>query len=241
MPGVSRLAARAEAERRARRRRVARRITRTALGLAPIGGLVYVLFGTTALGVDSVEVTGTERTPVAEVVAAAGLPPGMPLARVDLDDVEAAVGRLAPVDDVTVRRSWPGTVQVAVRERVAVAVSATPEGMSLVDREGVAFALVPEAPPGLVRLEVPGAVRPDDPSTAAALQVWRELPATLRGQVETVRATSATWVVLLLAGERQVVWGAPGGAASKAAATTALLALPGKVVDVSAPGVAVRR
>ncbi len=211
------------------------------IGLAPAGGLVWVLFGTTALGVDQVEVTGAVRTTAAEVVAAAGLPEDLPLARVDLDDVEEAVSRLAPVDGVTVRRSWPGTVQVIVRERTPVAVAGTPEGLALIDGEGVAFAVVPEAPPGLVRLEVPAAVMPDDPSTRAALQVWHELPPALRSQVQTVRATSAVSVVLLLAGERKVVWGAPGGTASKAAATAALLALPGSVVDVSAPGVAVRR
>ena len=102
------------------------------------------------------------------------------------------------------------------------------------------FASAPALPEGVLRLEV-AQVGPKDPAALAALQVARELPATLRSQVQALQAASPSSVVLLLAGGRQVVWGPPGDAAAKAAAVEALLKLPGRVVDVSAPGVAVRR
>lgn len=240
LPVVPRLVARAQAQRGARRRRNLRWLTGTAIALVPVAGLVWLLYGSTVFGVDRVQVTGAVRTTPAEVELAAGLSPDVPLARVDLADVEAAVSRLTPVAEVTARRSWPGTVQLAVRERAPVAAVPGPEGVLLVDGEGVVFAAAPEPPPGVVRLEVP-AVGPHDPATRAALQVWRDLPSALRSRVQVVRAPTAVSVVLLLADGRQVVWGGPGDTASKAAATSALLALPGSVVDVSAPGVAVRR
>ena len=240
LPAVPRLVARAQAQRGARRRRAVRWVTGAAIVLVPLAGLVWLLYASTLFDVDRVEVTGTVRTTAAEVELAAGLARDVPLARIDLDEVEAAVRRLAPVAEVTARRSWPGTVQLVIRERAPVAAVSAPEGVLLVDADGVVFAAVPEAPQGVVRLEVP-AVGPDDPVTRAALQVWGDLPSDLRSRVQSVRAPTAMSVVLLLADERQVVWGGPGDTASKAAATSALLALPGSVVDVSAPGVAVRR
>lgn len=235
-----RLAVRVKVQRRARRRRVARRVGQVLLAVLPLAGIAWVLLLSSWLVVDSVEVTGTARLTVEEVTAAAGIREQTPLARVDLGRLEAAVGRLAPVGRVEASRSWPGTVQLQVTERIPVAGVAGPQGVALVDAEGVPFATVSELPAGLVRLEVdsPGA---DDAATRAALLVYRDLPAPLRTDVRAVRAGSASSVLLLLADGRQVVWGTPGGTASKAGAVAALRKLPGTVIDVSAPGLAVRR
>ena len=235
-----RLAVRLKAQRRARRRRVALRVGQVLLAVVPLAGIAWVLLLSNWLAVDSVEVTGTARLTVAEVTAAAGIPEQTPLARVDLGGLEAAVGRLAPVARVEASRSWPGTLRVQVTERTPVAGVPGPGGVALVDVEGVAFATASELPAGLVRLEVdsPGA---DDAATGAALMVYRDLPAELRADVRTVRADSASSVQLLLGDGRQVVWGPFGRTATKAAAVAALRTLPGTVIDVSAPGLAVRR
>lgn len=235
-----RLAVRLKAQRRARRRRVARRVGQVLLAVVPLAGITWALLLSNWLVVDSVEVTGTARLTVAEVTAAAGIPEQTPLARVDLGGLEAAVGRLAPVARVEASRSWPGTLRVQVTERTPVAGVPGPRGVALVDVEGVAFATASELPAGLVRLEVdsPGA---DDAATGAALMVYRDLPTELRTDVRTVRADSASSVQLLLGDGRQVVWGPSGRNATKAAAVAALRKLPGTVIDVSAPGLAVRR
>jgi hypothetical protein len=47
--------------------------------------------------------------------------------------------------------------------------------------------------------------------------------------------------VLRLDGDQRIVWGSPGETAAKAAAALALLRTPGGVVDVSTPGLVVRR
>jgi len=239
-PEVPRLAARAKAQRSVRRRRFARWGGQGLLVLLPLAALAWVLLASTWLSVDRVEVFGTARLTVAQVTAAAGIAADTPLARVDLDRIEAAVGRLAPVAAVEAHRSWPGSVRVEVTERTPVAGVPGPGGVTLLDGSGVGFATEPTLPTGVVRLEV-DAPGPADPTTRAALQVYLELPPALQEQVQRVRAGSASSVVLVLPDGREVVWGAPGDTATKASATLALLAMPGTVFDVSAPGVVVRR
>lgn len=240
VPTAARRATRVRADRAARRGRWLRRGALGLLGLLPLLALGWVLLVSSWLAVDTVEVRGTSRLSPDEVRAAVGLEPGTPLARIRTGDVAEAVRTLPPVADVTVRRSWPGTVEIAVREREVVAGVARNGRVELVDAGGLAFATVPALPPGAVRLQTaePG---PDDPATLAALQVVQALPAALRGQVASVEASSASTVALRLRSGKQVVWGAPGDTATKAAAALALLPKPGEVVDVSAPGVAVRR
>ena len=78
-------------------------------------------------------------------------------------------------------------------------------------------------------------------ATRAALAVTSALPDELRRQVLAVSVDEDDRVVLRLDGDQRVVWGAPGETATKAAAALALLKTPGGVVDVSTPGLVVRR
>ena len=238
LPAAPHLEARAAAERSARRGRVLRRTTNALLVILPLAALAWVLLFSPWLGVDRVTVTGLERLTSAQVVAAASVEPATPLARVDTGAVEDRVAELAPVADVAVRRTWPGTLTVAVTERTPAAGVLQDGSYALVDRSGVVFAREPALPEGVVRLQVfePG---PQDPSTRAALDVHAVLPDELRERVRIVRATSAASVVLWLNDGRQVVWGRHGNTATKAAAALALLSKPGSVYDVSAGDVVV--
>lgn len=207
--------------------------------VAPVLALAWVLLVSGWLGVDRVVVVGQSRLAVAQVQDAVAVPPGTPLARVDTRAVADRVARLAPVAEVQVLRSWPGTLRVELTERVPAAGVVGAGGVQLVDAEGVVFATEPALPRGLVRLQVedPG---PQDPATRAALEVHGALPTSLRDRVRTVQAESPASVVLLLADDRRVVWGSPGDTETKAAAIEALLRMEGTVFDVSAPGVVVR-
>ena len=243
VPATPRLQERARAERVERRRRRARtagrRTANALVVLLPLLALAWVALASSWLAVDRVEVTGATRLPAAEVVAAAAVEPGTPLARVDTGAVEDRVAGLAPVAEVAVRRTWPGTLTVEVVERTAVAFTpALGTTAVLVDAEGVPFGTEPTAPPGLVRLEMDD-VGPDDPATRAALEVHAALPEELRSQVVAVRAPSPSAVSLLLQDDRSIVWGRPGGTATKAPAVLALLRGPGTVFDVSAGDVVV--
>lgn len=240
VPAQERLAERARAQRADARRGWLRR-TALAVGLLGGGGaLGWVVFGSTWLAVDEVTVVGASRLNAADVVEAADVRAGVPLARLDLSAVEERVRRLAPVADVDAVRSWPGTVLLEIFERQPVAAHVGPDGVRLLDATGVAFATVPAVPDGLLRIEVdrPG---PGEAATAAALEVAGDLPPELRGLVASVDAESGASVTLRLNDGRTVVWGSPGDTATKAAAVRALLPMPGTMFDVSAPGVAVRR
>lgn len=250
---VTELVDRAEAGRSARRSRGVRRFARALLLLVPVLGLAWVLFGSSWLAVDRVEVVGAVRVSAAEVERAVAVGSETPLARVDTGAAEQRVAALPPVLAVEVSRSWPGTLRVEVTERTAVAAVvgaaggaagsagvSVADGVRLIDAGGVLFGAERALPAGLValRVEAPG---PQDPTTRAALQVHADLPVALRQRVRAITARSPSAVELVLADGKQVVWGAPGGTATKAAAALVLLRTDSTVVDVSAPGVVVRR
>jgi cell division protein FtsQ len=235
-----RLQERARRQRGDRRRRRLRRAGQGLLLLLPVLAAAWVVLASGWLALDRVEVTGTGRLQPEQVVAAAQVATGTPLARIDTSEVEHRLAALPPVAEVAVRRDWPGTLEVTVTERVPAAAVAVDGGVQLLDRTGVVFATEPEPPAGLVVLEVeePG---PSDPATRAALDVHAALPEPLRAQVSTVQAPSPQAVLLLLADGRSVVWGGPSGSATKGAAVLALLGRPGSVFDVSGEGVVVVR
>lgn len=238
-----RLAAKAAAERSARRLRLAKR---AGIGLAvavPLALLGWVLLASPLLAVRTVTVTGTHLLTAAEVRAAADVRTGTPLARVDGAAIARRVSRLQPVARVDVVRRWPGTLQLLVVERVAVAGVAGSGHYGLVDAAGTVFAPVPVLPSGVVRLQVPN-VGPTDPTTKAALGVLAELRQPMRSRVRIVRAGSPSSVTLLLRDGRQVLWGGvgtPQDAALKARAAEVLLTMPGRFYDVSRPDVVTRR
>jgi cell division protein FtsQ len=180
-----------------------------------------------------VQVTGALVVPVPDVLAAAAVVPGGPLAAVDTDAVAARVEGLPGVGRAEVSRDWPHTVVVEVFERAPVAVGEAPGGPVLVDAEGVGYAPAP-AGAGLPVLTF-GPVGPDDPATRAALAVLAALPEPLRADVREIDVAAGGTLTLRLAGDREVRWGGAGATAEKAAVLAALLTRPGRVYDVSSP------
>jgi len=223
---------------RARQRRLrAARPWLLALALVVIVGAgAVVVFATPLLGVDRIRVVGAQLVTPDDVVSAAGVRLGTPLARVDLDAVNRRVGRLLPVREVAASRSWPTTLVVRVTERTGVAAVERPTGFGIVDAAGVVFTAQAARPADLplLRLAAPG---PDDPATQAALTVLAALTGELRAKLVELRADAPTRVRLVLAGGREVVWGDATENGFKAEVATRLLATSGKVIDVSAPNV----
>jgi cell division protein FtsQ len=240
VPAGPRRAARAQADRSVRRSRRLRHAGVGLLLLVPLALAGWVLLASSWLTVDRVVVTGLGRLSEEQVRAAVDIATGTPLARVDTGEVADAVRELPAAASVDVERSWPGTLRIAVRERTVAAGVQRDGAVELVDADGVAFATEPGLPPGVVRLEVEDA-RPGDARTRAALAVTGALPQELRRRVLAVSVEDADRVVLRLDGDQRVIWGAPGETATKAAAALALLRTPGGVVDVSTPGLVVRR
>ena len=201
-----------------------------------VGGLVWVVTGTSVLGVRQVEVVGAQLLTPLEVQQAAAVPDRQPLARVDLDGVRSRVRALPPVDRVVVRRSWPSTLVVEVVERTPVAAVPQQGQFSVIDRAGVPFRVVKEQPEDLplVRVDLPG---PSDVNTRSALTVLAALSEELREQVVAISVATPAQIRLQLRKDRTVVWGDDTRSETKSQVATALLKQKGQEIDVSAPTV----
>ncbi|MGB9378751.1 MAG: FtsQ-type POTRA domain-containing protein [Mycobacteriales bacterium] len=226
---------------RRRRRLWARLVLVMMVVLALVGGGGYVALGTDLLVVKTVRVLGTHAVSAAAVETAAQVPLGTPMVRLDTGALRRRVlARLPGVATVAVHRQWPSTVRLVVTERVAVAAVPHSGRYLLVDRTGLPFGTAARLPGGLSVLQV---ATPDrgDPATVAGVSVLVSLPADLRALLVRVEATSAEQVDLVLRDRRRVVWGSASDATEKAAVVRVLLKRPGRVIDVSAPGLATVR
>lgn len=214
------------------------------VAVTAVAGLAgWVVYGTSALGVREVRVTGTSVLTATQVRQAADVPEDTPLARVDLADVRERVAALAPVARATVSRDWPGTLVVAVTERTAVAAVPRDDEFVLVDRAGVAFHTVASQPSGLPAVRVKSIA-----DAATAVQVLTALTPQLRDALVAVKVDSPVRIRLVLTGDREVVWGDATRGDRKAQMATVLLsredsltgpgrASGGRTFDVSAPEV----
>ncbi|MFC0528836.1 cell division protein FtsQ/DivIB [Phytohabitans kaempferiae] len=223
---------------RARRRRLRAALPwATLAGLLALAGLVtWVVYGTGVFGVREVRVSGTGILSEDEVRAAAAVPDGVALARVDLGGIEGRLATLAPVDRVIASRDWPGTIAIEVVEREPVAVVPQGKRFVLVDQHGVGFHTVASRPGGLplVRVPDPG---PDDAATRSALEVLAALSPQLREQLSAVVVKGPAEIQLELREGRLVVWGDSSQSDTKSQVATALLKEKGDEIDVSAPEV----
>jgi len=206
------------------------------------GAMGWLVFFSSALGLDSIDVRGARALSAATVQDVLAIPPGTPLARVDLSAAEDALENLSQVESARVTRDWPGTLMVQLTERVAVAAVDFDGTMWLLDRFGVLFAQVSALPEGVVALQIAGA-GPGDRAIAAAIEVIQALTPEIRAILVRVRAASPTAIELDLTDGRTVIWGSSDNSDRKSQILVGLLAgaVLGSVYDVSSPTSAVVR
>lgn len=215
---------------RPRRRRRWLRPVLALLVVLVAAGVVWAVWFSPWLTVQQVRVLGVEEARADAVIAAAAVPVGVQLARVDAARSEEAVLDLPWVAGVEVRRGWPSEVVVAVVARTPVAVLDAGAGSrSAVDAEGVVF-------------DVPGPLARDLPTVEAsgvalteAMAVLDSLPPDLARRVVAVVATTRDDVTLRLRSGDLVRWGSSGQAEFKAEVLRALMNRKAEVYDVSAP------
>ncbi len=215
-------------------------------GLLLVGalvGAVWLVWFSQVLAVSDVRVSGADDLPPEQVLAAAGVTDGTPLARVDVDSVRTRVQAIADVREATVTREWPDTVVITVAEREPVAVVDIGGRLRAVDREGVVFDSYRSAPSGLPRVTTqPGAGRE---ALEEAADVVSALPDDLAERVDHVEVATVDQVSLVMRDGRTVVWGSADDSELKAEVLVAMLAdaeapaggadgPPG--IDVSVPG-----
>jgi len=206
-----------------------------------LGVLVWLVGFSSVLATRSVTVTGLGDPGEQEVVvAAAAVPTGTPLARVDTAGAVDRVAKIPTVASVSVSRSWPSTVVVSVQRKVPVLAIKNPQGqLQVVDASGVPFEVVSALPAGVAQVNAASDV-PDPEGIKAAISILQLLPPERRAQVSGVTVTSADLVTLQL-GQVSVVWGGIADGPKKLAVLESLLRTNPAVVDVSAPDTPITR
>jgi cell division protein FtsQ len=206
------------------------------LVVALVGGIGWLVYGTTVFAARTVRVEGARTVPAGEVERVAAISAALPLSQLDTQAISARVRGIPAIADVRVTRSWPSTVTLVVTERVGVAVVAQRGRFLVLDAEGVPFRTVAARPPKLPLIQV-SAPGPADRATRAALSVVSSLTPQLRGKLVRITALTSEQVTLLLHGDRTIFWGDADDGVRKATVATALLDRPGSRIDVSAPDV----
>lgn len=202
--------------------------------------LGWLVWFSPVLAVRTVTVAGAGGNAGVVVRDLAGVPEGLPLARVDTAGIEQLLAALPQLESASVHRVWPSTVRIEVVQRVGLAVVDVDGVQWLIDHTGVLFAQVTQPPAGTPALQVQAA-GPEDRATQAALDVIGALPADIVGQVATVAAQSPDSVVLTLTGGRTVIWGSAADSERKALVLAGVFARPGHTIDVSSPDAVVLR
>ena len=205
---------------RARRaRRPRRRINRRQAILVSVLVALVAIFGgygltrSPALDLDRVAITGTQQTDPAAIETASGLVRGHALTDLRLDIARRQIEALPWVDRARLARRWPGTVAIAIVERVPVAaVTGTDGELAIVDRGGRVLAR-----PGrshAFAAAVPVEIDDDivevgqiQPGMAPLLAVATALPGELRPWIERVGRDRQGQPELILRDGVQVVLG----------------------------------
>ncbi|MEZ0067562.1 cell division protein FtsQ [Streptacidiphilus sp. MAP12-20] len=210
-----------------------------------LGSGVWLVSFSSVFDVRTVSVSGTKALTKAQVLAAAQVPLGGPLERLDTGGIEARVEKALPrVDHADVSTSWPHAVRITVTERTPVAAVRGDDGSyTLEDASGVRFATQPKPPVGVpvVQLALSAAGKSEVPEfpeqllVAGAVEVAKVLPAPIAHRTTAVVVHSYDDIELTLSSGATVYWGSPDQSARKAVVLSALMKRDAKGYDVSAP------
>ncbi|SFC04605.1 cell division protein FtsQ [Nocardioides terrae] len=223
------------ARRQWRRRWLAwRRVLAVAVVLAAIGTAAWVVWFSTLLSVQSVQVSGVSTLRPGQVRRVAHVEIGDPLVSVDLGAVHARIAALAAVDHVEVSRQWPDQVRIEITERTPVAVVDFGGRLRGLDKNGVVFLDYKTAPAGLPKVTTPFGTSAE--ALREAARVVTALPVELTRVVDHVEVKTVDQITLALSDGRTVVWGSAAESPQKAEVLRALLGQDAKTYDVSVPG-----
>jgi cell division protein FtsQ len=212
------------------------------MAVAIVAGAIWALLGSSLLVVRSVEVTGIHLVPRAEVLQAADIKPGTPLARINTAAVARRVERITQVQTARVSRHWPDAVVITIQERTPALAVASGGTYALIDKFGVVVRRAARRPAGMVLLaSSPSALASlrGSPAVMATVTVLQQLPESIRALVRAVSGRSAAAVTLDLRGGITVLWGGTDRPEPKAAELAILMRTRAAYYDLSDPGSAV--
>lgn len=217
-------------------------------GAGVLAAGAWVLLGSGLFAVRTVAVSGAHLVPASEVIAAADVPLGTPLAQVNTAAAAHRIEAIRQVAAASVSASWPDGLDIVVRERKPeFVVRMAGGGYDLIGAAGVIVSwsrTKPASLPAYVTSATGSALR-GDARVRAASAVLAELPQWLSGSVASVAvsgtAKTAGAVTLDLSDGKTVVWGGTNRAAEKARELAILIGGQATYFNVSAPGTAVTK
>jgi cell division protein FtsQ len=231
-------------ERFAERRRSEfwRRVRRVLLGVLGVGvvaGAVWVIWFSSALAVNKIDIDGTTTLKPMDIRSQAAVRLGEPLARVDTVAIESRVAAMERIDRVEVSRHWPRTIRIEVVERKPIGWVMSGIAIRALDRYGVDFRSLRSEPKNLVEVRVEtldARLRQQAlVSAAAVLELLRTDDPGLLKKVRYVRVASKDSVQLVLGKNRTVTWGSATKGQQKLTVLGPLLRIKARGYDVSAP------
>jgi cell division protein FtsQ len=192
-----------------------------AAAVAVLGFAAWVVLWSSWLAAEDVSVVGDRTISTATVEQAADVSLGTPLVRLDLDQIRDRVSALPAVQSVTVHRSWPHTVSIAITERSPVATLRRDGAWWMVDSEGIIFRKTGERDKDVPVIAVPKKAGPDAVREAAT--VVDSLPTSLLAQTKRLTAASMDSITLRMKNKSSVLWGSSTESDRKVEVLEALL------------------
>lgn len=232
-------AGRAQRAERTYRRYIIRIIAVIALvGALVVGGVV--VYNSNLFTITNVQVTGVEHLTATEMTELASVPAGTTLLRVDATGIKERLLREAWVQDASVNRVFPDTLELAITERTIAAVVSVPVDSAqttenwAIASDGTWLMVIPErgsdasktisqkvyedAEEVLHISDVPLGIAPEvgtqctDANVNNALDIVNGLTTDLADQVKSVKATETASTVLTLENGIEIAFGEAGTA-----------------------------
>ena len=235
-----------EARRFSRNRRHARTIRVSVFAsFAALTALVLATLFTPLLAIQKIEVSGTSRLKTSEILAVVKNQIGVPLTRVNNEEIRSALSEFKLIESFSVVAMPPHVLQIRLIERQPVCI-VTIRGVNYVfDVAGINLgqAKPKEQYPVVSISGIPKYSK----NYANAISVLLALPVELVNRIEVVEARSQDNVILQLKGltGQQIIWGDQSNSALKAKVLAVLIKKVPKyrvaTIDVSAPTVPVVR
>lgn len=201
--------------------------------LTVLAGAGWLVFFSSVFAAQQVTVSGLRELTTQQVVTAAAVPLGEPLAVQDLQAIGERATLIPQIEQVHVRRHWPNGIAITVVERRPLLGMPHNSGFLIIDRLGVAYETRRTLPRGVMLVQT-------DPTDAQLLiemgSAAGVMPKRLREQVTTIMANTGDDITLVLKSGVTVTWGDASRSELKSDVTLALLKRKPKVsVDVSSP------
>ncbi|MBM7867524.1 FtsQ-type POTRA domain-containing protein [Heliobacterium gestii] len=191
----------------------------------------YYFLQSPYFGVSQVTVTGISLIKEEEIVRLSGIQPGENILRLDQNRICEQLRFHPQVEDVTIQREFPSTVQIQIQERKPVAVIGQAGVFVLLDRQGILLrkldSLYGIPLPVITGVQAPLNVGPGQvvsaDGLAAGLKLCQEMPPTLLARVGEIHVINSSRLVLYTTDSIEVRFGPPDEIAAKSQALLDIL------------------